>query len=193
MPSTLGFALLGLLARRPSTGYELSRRMDRPVGFFWTAKHSQIYPELKRLESAGLTEAELIDGPGPRPTKRYSLTERGMRELTAWVSADAEPQQVRDADILKVWSIWVVDPGAAAALVHRMREAHLARLHTYEADLADVETDHACRDPRTPLFASRATLVAGVRSRRAALQWCDWLLGELGGWPVPATAALVAG
>ena len=64
MTSTLGHAILGLLARRPSTGYDLARRMDRPVGWFWTARHSQIYAELARLEHEGLVDHEEVDGAG---------------------------------------------------------------------------------------------------------------------------------
>ena len=49
-----------------------------------------------------------------------------------------------------------------------------------------MSADPAARDPRRPEFASRVTLEGGVRSRRAALEWCDWLLAELG---EPAAAA----
>ena len=48
--STLGFALLGLLARGPLSGYDISAQLARGVGPFWHARHSQIYPELARLE-----------------------------------------------------------------------------------------------------------------------------------------------
>src|SRR3990172_11811440 len=47
---TLHCALLGLLARRPLTGYEILKRFTRSVVFFWHAKRSQIYAELKRIE-----------------------------------------------------------------------------------------------------------------------------------------------
>jgi hypothetical protein len=30
-----------------------------------------------------------------------------------------------------------------------------------------------------PWFASRLTLKGGVRTRRAAVEWCVWMLGEL--------------
>ena len=52
--TTLGYALLGLLARRALSGYDLAREMKRPVGYFWQARHSQIYPQLARLEALGL-------------------------------------------------------------------------------------------------------------------------------------------
>lgn len=180
MTSTLGHALLGLLARRPSTGYELARRMDRPVGWFWTARHSQIYPELARLEADGLVEHEEVPGPGPRQSKRYAVTPAGLEALRAWVASDLEPQPVRDLEVLRLWSVWTVDPATARDLVRRGRDQHAARLAAYEGELAELADDPAARDPGHPLFASRVTLEGGVRSRRAAVEWCDWLLGELG-------------
>ena len=42
---SLRYAVLGLLARRPSTGYELTQTFDRSLRTSWHARHSQIYPE----------------------------------------------------------------------------------------------------------------------------------------------------
>jgi virulence activator alpha len=71
------------------------------------------------------------------------------------------------------------EPDAARALVHQARAQHATRLAAYEHELGEVSADPASRDPRHPAFASRVTLEGGVRSRRAAVQWCDWLLAEL--------------
>jgi DNA-binding PadR family transcriptional regulator len=179
MTSTLGHALLGLLARRPSTGYELARRMDRPVGWFWTARHSQIYPELARLEAAGLVDHADVPGAGPRQSKRYAVTPAGLDALREWVASDLEPQPVRDLEVLRLWSVWTVEPDTARGLVEQARHQHAARLAAYEQELAGLADDPDARDPRHPLFASRVTLEGGVRSRRASVEWCDWLLREL--------------
>ncbi|WP_308279623.1 PadR family transcriptional regulator [Phycicoccus mangrovi] len=180
MPSLLGYALLGLLARRPSTGYDLARRMDRPVGYFWTARHSQIYPELARLESSALVEHVDIDGAGPRQTKRYSPTAAGLRALADWVITDPEPQPERDVEVLRLWSLWTAEPAQAAALVTTIRQRHLNRLAAYEAELAELQDDPTARDRGHPNFASRITLEGGVRARRATVEWLTWLLDEIG-------------
>lgn len=45
------------------TGYDLKRVFEDDIGEFWQAQHSQIYPELKRLEQADrITHVELIAG-----------------------------------------------------------------------------------------------------------------------------------
>lgn len=183
MPSTLGFALLGLLARTPSTGYDLARRMERPVGYFWTASHSQIYPELAALEREALIEHVVVEGPGPRPTKRYAVTPLGRSALAAWVATEMEPQPVRDLETLRLWSVWAAEPAGALSLVDQMEAGHVARLAAYAEELAAVTADPHSADPRHPQFASRLTLEGGVRARRTAVEWCRWLRTQL---PAPA-------
>jgi DNA-binding PadR family transcriptional regulator len=178
-PSNLGCALLGLLARAPSTGYDLARRMERPVGYFWTARHSQIYPELARLEGAGLVMHTVVDGAGPLPTKRYAVTAEGLEALRSWVASDLEPQPVRDLETLRLWSIWTVAPEAARSLVAQGRARHLEALEAYRNELAEVSALPSARQRDHPLFASRLTLEGGVRGRQAAVEWCDWMLDEL--------------
>src|SRR6266540_2672177 len=73
----LGYALLCLLVRGPGTGYDLAQRLRRPIGYYWTARHTQIYPELARLVSAGLVTYQAGAGPGPREKKTYTFVERG--------------------------------------------------------------------------------------------------------------------
>ena len=51
--TTLGYAILGLLSREDLSGYDLTQRMAGRVGYFWSARHSQIYPELAKLEDGG--------------------------------------------------------------------------------------------------------------------------------------------
>jgi DNA-binding PadR family transcriptional regulator len=179
MTSSLGYALLGLLARAEGTGYDLTRRMDRPIGYFWTARHSQIYPELARLEADRLVRHRVVDGAGPLPTKRYAITPGGLRALREWVTSPMEPHPVRDLETLRVYSLWAAEPQAARALVERLRAAHLAALEDYGRQREEVAADPASRHPSEPLFSNLVALEAGVRSRTALVEWCDWLLARL--------------
>ncbi len=86
---SLHYAILGLLARRPSTGYELTQTFDRSLRTSWHASHSQIYPELRKLEQAGLVE---VVGRGARRSKTYGLTQPGHDELRRWL-VEAEPDR----------------------------------------------------------------------------------------------------
>ena len=59
----LGYAILGLLAVEPLTGYQLAQRMRAPIGYMWTAGHSQIYPELAKLLDDGQGACHRHSGP----------------------------------------------------------------------------------------------------------------------------------
>ena len=83
---SLRHALLGVIKDRPLTGYDLVRHFQGTVGFLWSAPQSQIYPELRRMESEGLIEAKVALR-GRRAQKRfYSITDAGMAELRRWAS-----------------------------------------------------------------------------------------------------------
>jgi DNA-binding PadR family transcriptional regulator len=192
-PSNLGCAILGLLARGPRTGYDLARLMRIPVGYFWTARHSQIYPELTRLEGAGLVRHDVVPGAGPRPTKRYDVTPAGRGALRAWVASELDQQPVRDLATLRLWSVWVVEPDVARGLVLRVLELRQEALATYEAELTEVAEDPRSQDPAHPLFASGLTLEGGVRSARAAVEWCEWMLERLPAQETGAAATSASG
>jgi DNA-binding PadR family transcriptional regulator len=76
-------ALLGLLAARPMSGYDLTKTFDASLGNVWSARHSQIYPELARLQEEGLIRRH---EQGPRGRKSYVLTEAGLRQVRRWLT-----------------------------------------------------------------------------------------------------------
>ena len=98
---SLGHALLALLEARSMTGYELAQLFDQSAIYVWHARHSQIYPELRRLEADGLVRAE-TELRGARATKRvYSITGEGCEELARWVGEVELPPRERDLGYLK--------------------------------------------------------------------------------------------
>jgi DNA-binding PadR family transcriptional regulator len=179
---TLGYAILGLLARRPSTGYQISRAMQRPVGYFWTARHSQIYPELAELEADGLVRSRVIEGPGPRDNKRYAITAAGRNALRAWLGSPLPHQAPRDELMLRVWSLWMLPPDRARELIAAVRGRLQAELEILLIEEEDFLTmPDAIADPAEAAFGEYATLRWGLARLRAFLEWCDWLLDRLTG------------
>ena len=55
----LKYAILGLLNQKSMSGYELSAEFGSALNEFWSAKHSQIYPELKKLTQEGMVTYEV--------------------------------------------------------------------------------------------------------------------------------------
>ncbi len=177
---TLGFAVLGLLAKQPRTGYEISRAMQRPLGYFWSAGHSQIYPELADLEADRLVRSTVIPGPGPRDTKRYAITARGSSSLTTWLKSPLPPESHKDELMLRIWSLWLLSPDDARTLVNEVRAEHLAALDAYAFEEQQfMHGEERITDPTAHAFGEYATLRYGLLRRRASVEWCDWLLTRL--------------
>ncbi len=81
---TLKYAILGLLNKKEMTGYELSKEFESTLFEFWTASHSQIYPELKSLTKDGLIEYHVEITGTVLEKKVYTITEDGKKEFKKW-------------------------------------------------------------------------------------------------------------
>ena len=175
--SALGYALLALLARAPLTGYDLAQRMRRSTDFFWTARHSQIYPELARMEAAGLVTHEVVRQTERPDKKIFTMTEAGYAALRAWLVQPVQPAPERDEMMLKTFCAWLIEPVEAIALFRAQEAEHLARLAAYEAMLANAERqpDVRARRVRTTAFSSYATLRRGIQYERGYAEWCRWM------------------
>ncbi|MFI6324218.1 PadR family transcriptional regulator [Nonomuraea sp. NPDC050556] len=176
MTSTLGFAILAVLARASRTGYEIAATMKRPVGYFWTAGHSQIHTDLQKLLSDGLVRFEAEHGPGPQGKKVYHLTDAGRSALRTWVTEPARERPERDELVLKAYASWLAEP----ALVRRLFEEQLA---VHERQVADYEEMQASFEGPPPVghpaFASYATLMCGLSYERHRAGWCRWMVDQL--------------
>jgi DNA-binding PadR family transcriptional regulator len=154
------------------SGYDLTREFDLTLGHVWSARHSQIYPELSRLASEGLIEH--IDS-GPRGRKRYGATETGRAEVLRWLREDDPGRELRVEAWLQGFFYWMLEPEEAVALLTRERLFHEAKLATYES-LATSGIDWVANPQH---HAQRIMLEAGIRYERGLVEWSDWAIGEI--------------
>jgi DNA-binding PadR family transcriptional regulator len=158
---TLGYALLGLLARQPLTGYDLTLRMNSPIGYMWAAHHSQVYPTLRDLERDGHVRHRVVDGRGPRDTKLYTITANGNRALRSWIASPLPPPESRSEFMLRVRALWMVSPDVARGLIRQARDHSSARLALYAAEELTFGEDDKT-DVSRASFAAYATLQCGI-------------------------------
>ncbi|GAA3443194.1 PadR family transcriptional regulator [Planomonospora venezuelensis] len=87
-------AVLAMLAKEPSHGYDLHARLRRSLGPLGESMNrGQIYVTLARLERAGLVVCERADGLPERPERKvYALTPAGQRRVAAWLSEVGWPK-----------------------------------------------------------------------------------------------------
>lgn len=81
----LGYIILGLLCDKPMTGYDLKTFFNNSINFFWSAKLSQIYRELGKLEEQGYINHKIEKQEGRPDKKVYSITEEGKEAFNQWL------------------------------------------------------------------------------------------------------------
>ncbi len=122
--TSTAYVILGMLRLGKRTGYDIKQLVDRSTRFFWAASYGQIYPELKRLEEAGLIRGE-TDPQGGRQRRAYELTEAGERALDEWLgTGEVAMPEMRDLALLKLFFADGLAPEDAAALARAASDRH---------------------------------------------------------------------
>jgi DNA-binding PadR family transcriptional regulator len=174
---SLAHAILVCIADEPMTGYELAKRFDNSVGFFWRANHQQIYRELRLLGEKSWVLGETFTQEG-RPNKTvFSITEQGKIELFTWSGFKAELPSIKEEFLLKFYALDRVDVGALIMQVQERGQQHRERLALYEKILAR----HYQNQPSLSRVAKGKLmgLKAGLMTERGWLGWCDEALQML--------------
>jgi DNA-binding PadR family transcriptional regulator len=100
--TTTSYAILGLLAIKPWSTYELAQQMRVALGQFWPRAESKLYEEPKKLVAHGLARAT-SETVGRRPRTVYSITAKGRRAMAAWVPAEGAGPVIEFEQLVKVF------------------------------------------------------------------------------------------
>jgi DNA-binding PadR family transcriptional regulator len=125
--STTSYAILGYLAVRPWSAYELAKQMGRTLHHFWPRAESGIYREVKRLEEAGLATAR-DDAVGRRARTEYDITDAGRTAVARWLDEPRTRGGFLESEGLV--RVLLADIGS--------KEALLATLTTMRADAGAI-------------------------------------------------------
>lgn len=171
----LRFAILELLEHKPLSGYELKRRFNGSIVFFWRANQSQIYRELRKMEKAGLILGHKVTHEW-RPTKTvYEVTPKGRVELVLWLKKAPRLQTVKDEMMLKCFAFNLLSTDEADAQLEHHRRVHQKQLDFYLGLERQLEERHgnlsATSDPI--LFWNAQCLYHAIEHERMYLEWCS--------------------
>jgi len=167
--SRAAYVILGMVRLGRRTGYEIKSLVDVSTRFFWAASYGQIYPELKRLEEAGLLEGE-DDPESGRRRRSHRLTAAGERALHDWLTS-SEPleHELRDEGLLKFFFADALEPDERAALLRRMREQY----EGLRQRLLEIQPGaQAARDERGGEEFAYLTLEWGISHAGFMADWC---------------------
>jgi DNA-binding PadR family transcriptional regulator len=171
------YALLGLLEKRRSYGYELTQRFETgtALGEIVRLAASHLYALLAKMERDGLIEGRQEEA-GARPQRRvYRLTDSGRTLLMTWLDLPvSHPRDMRIEFPLKLYIADMVHPESVPGLIERQRET----LEAY------IERIQSLPPPSAPgLEGSYILLIREGRigRARAALEWLEAGSALMGG------------
>ena len=161
-------AILIALLEKPSSGYDLARRFDRAIGYFWRATHQQIYRELGRMVETGWVA--VVDDDAALSTRRkvYRVLRAGRSEVVRWVRDTPLGVEDRNAFLLKLRADAAIGPLGLGDELLRLIDEHRARLGTYR----EIEQrDFAGNAPTKARQLQYAILRAGILQEQMWLEW----------------------
>ena len=127
------FALLGLLEREPSHGYDLKRDYDAFFGRGKPLPFGQVYATLSRLARDGkVTPGELEPGAGPE-RKRYVITDMGKADIEEWLDEPVEPEPHLQTVLFVKVVLALMLGRSAERYLETQRRAHQQRMRELTA------------------------------------------------------------
>ncbi|MBI3285180.1 MAG: PadR family transcriptional regulator [Burkholderiales bacterium] len=172
---SLPHALLTSLVEKPSSGYELARRFDKSIGYFWHATHQQIYRELARMEGQGWVASSAVDG-GRAGKREFVVLPAGRDELRRWAATASEPMELRDELMLRLRADAALGPLGLAEEFERRLDLHRQKLQAYRAiESRDFSAPHLPREAQLRYLI----LKAGIQFEEGRILWTQDALATL--------------
>jgi DNA-binding PadR family transcriptional regulator len=171
------------LSEQSGSGYELARRFDRSIGFFWSATHQQIYRTLRGMADDRWLQATPVVQQGRPDKKVYTVADAGRAELARWI---AEPLSGRGSSVTdnRTRDLAVKIRAAAFGDVGALRDQVVA-LRAERAELLDTYRGfekHQFPDPGElsgSALHQYLVLRGGIRAEESAVEWLDEVAANL--------------
>ena len=160
--------ILGLLCHEELTGYEIKKRINTALKFFWSASYGSIYPALNDLVNRGLaTKSE--DTGNKRNKLIYTITDEGRNYLKEWLALPVEKDELRYETLLKLF--FGNEQGAEQTISHidvfeEKTRKELQYLLEAEKSLKDCLSDDGAHKYYL------LTVEFGIKTYDAYLEWC---------------------
>jgi DNA-binding PadR family transcriptional regulator len=170
-PTTLEFAILGLLGLEPRSGYDLLNLFETTAMGNFSSSPGAIYPALGRLEKRGLIEGAVDDSQAMRPKRIFRPTADGDRTLRSWLRREITRDDVRrhlDKLLLR-FAFHSLLEGSAS------RDFLSALARTIDEYVAELKHQHRSFSPDAPLHG-RMAFELGIEHYRTSARWARRML-----------------
>jgi DNA-binding PadR family transcriptional regulator len=162
--------ILGFVAQRPRSGYDIREAARRSVSYFWGVSDGQLYPQLKLLAERGLIESPDED-PGARAKSVWQITDAGRAALAKWIRSPSAPLRMRDENLVKMMFAAELEPSEVLRLIDERRKS----FEWFAKHVASLAPGQAWSEERKLGARSAAELLReyGRQHTENALAWCD--------------------
>lgn len=172
---TLKYAILGLLNKKAMTGYDIAKEFKYELFKFWHARHSQIYPELKRLAEEGFVTYDIKISGDILEKKLYSITEKGQKELLIWLHKDENISQTpKDVFRLRMYFSNNLDLESRIHLLENQKVQHKEKLDILKKT---AEQYSEIPDHNTDRFGDFIVLEGAIMRQESVIKWLDKCIG----------------
>ena len=179
-PTTTGYAILGLLAIRPWTTYELARQMERSLHNFWPRAESNLYAAAKALVEDGLATAR-TEHVGRRPRVVYSITPKGRAALRRWIPQPGSGPVLEFESLLKVF---YAENGSRNDLLGHLARIKASAGRTLEEGREIAEGYVSGAGPFPERMAINSLIFEFVVSHAKMVRaWAEWAEDRVNTWP----------
>ena len=178
--TTTSYAMLGMLAIRPWSTYELAQHMDRGLGRLWPRARSNLFNEPKKLVAHGLATAS-DEAVGRRPRTLYTITASGRRALRKWLGTPGAGPVLEFEQLLKVF---FADQGTKADALAAVQDIRSWADERNAENIAVARSYLAGTGP-FPQRAAILGIVGGFMTDFADMvgNWGDWATSIIDDWP----------
>jgi PadR family transcriptional regulator AphA len=161
----LNFFILGLLAQRPMSGYDIKRFMKSLSWLIGSPGGGSLYPVLRALLEEDRVAVEVIPGLDRPPRKLYSITEAGRQALQSWIQKPVVASSSLKAFVMRLLLADSYEQAGLLAHLQQRRAQVAAHYATFAEGIGTL-------DERSSL-GQRIALDYGLVLARAELDWLD--------------------
>lgn len=178
---SLPHIILGMLRKKPKSGYDLKKELNNVIHYFWEADISRIYRSLGDMQKKGWVEFTTVIQEDSPNKKVYSLTREGRRELQEWLAEPGKPTslhnpflaQLHFSDAIPVEAQLQVMEARLATLKEEVKE--LERRADYNKMPVPLPRDALQTDVTRAMFS----LEYGIRKYRFEIEWTENIIEVL--------------
>lgn len=169
--TTLDFAILGLLIRKPQSGYAIRKAFETTALGNYSSSPGSIYPAIHKLKKLGFIRQASAES---EDNRLLDITEEGKKALKDWLTQPISEDEIAKGShilILKFASMDLVDTADQLAFLHSFIQ------HT-ENYLKHLKAYHQQASGKMPLHG-RLAFEYGISSFEAQLTWAKTALKQL--------------